>query len=227
MIVGAGICGSEAALACAAKGLDTLLVTTSLDTVYNLLGDGVKLEPREGTVMKAAFDKLAESGFLGNWDMHRYAKQVIETVPEIHFLQSNVSGLIVQDRRVIGVHTWEGVARYAKKVALTVGSFLRPRLTIGTLTEAAGRLSEMAYDDLYDNLLSLGFDFEPIELEAAFEDDSLPYSIDCQVFADHEKEGFRLTRLNDLYAAGVCAFGAISYEDAALQGRDLAGELSS
>lgn len=227
-VVGAGISGSEAAYACASAGLDTLLVTTSLDTVYNLLGDGVTLDPPEGTLMAAIHAELADTrGYVGNWAFHRRAKQRLEQQSTLHLLQSNVSSLQVESDRARGVSTWEGVDRLAAKVALCVGSFLEARLTIGELTEVAGRLSEMAYDDLYQNLLALGFSFEPARLEAKAEGGSLPYVVHCQRFADAEwrRESFELPRLAGLYAAGVCAAGYLGFEDAARQGRALAAQL--
>ena len=228
MIVGGGIAGCEAALGCNAAGLDTLLVTTSLDTVYSLLGDGVKVEPHAGTFMAEVFPDLSDNtGMVANWAMHSAAKQRIEVAPRIHFLQSSISGLIVENGQVIGVDTWEGVARFARCTALCVGSFLKSRLTVGTLTETAGRLSEMSYDDLYENLVALGFQFEALKLEAEFDDESLPYTVDCQVFAVAERDvdTYRLPRLANLYAAGVCFSGFVSYENAALEGRRLAATL--
>ncbi len=225
LIVGAGISGSEAALACADMGLDTLLVTTSLDTVYNLLGKGVALTPPVGTFMAEACASLADTGgWISNWGMHCAAKQRLEQNGRIHLLQSSVSGLIVQNTEVVGVTTWEGVPRYARLTVLCVGSFLQARLTMGRLTEVAGRLSEMAYDDLYLDLAERGFQFEALELRAEAQEDGLPYSVTAKRFADTELEhaSFRLRRYDRLYAAGVCAFGFLSYEQAAQQGRLLA-----
>ena len=224
IIVGAGISGSEAALVAARAGLDVLLVTTSLDTVYNLLGDGVVLQPHEGTLMANLHEKLADArGWVPNWEFHRRAKYTLEHQSGVHLLQSSVSSLLVQEGRVQGVTTWEGVNRLAPRVVLCVGSFLKARLTIGALTEEAGRLSEMAYDDLHDNLTDLGFDLLPLRLEATGEDGSLPYTVHCQRFAPHEwnEQSFRLERLEGLYAAGVCARGFVTYEDAALHGLNL------
>ena len=51
-MVGAGLAGSEAAYAAARSGLATLLVTTSLDTVYNLAVP-TPLAPPAGTLMEA------------------------------------------------------------------------------------------------------------------------------------------------------------------------------
>ncbi|MCA9836628.1 MAG: FAD-dependent oxidoreductase [Trueperaceae bacterium] len=230
IIVGAGITGTEAALSCAKAGLDVLLVTTSLDTIYNLLGDGVVLQPKAGTFMAEAFTRLAdEQGFVRNWSMHRAGKYEVEHTQGIHFLQSSVSSLLVENGCVKGVNTWEGVSRFAKATALCVGSFLKARLSIGELTETAGRLSEMSYDDLFLDLEKQGFVFKELTLEARFEDESLPYTVSCKVFAPDELEpqSFRLKRLEGLYGAGLCASGVLSYEEAALQGQELANSLLS
>ncbi len=224
-IVGAGICGVEAALACAKAGRDVLLVTTILDTCYNLVGEGAVLQAPADTFMAEAVQNLAdEHGFVTTWQLHRAAKYALEHTPGIHFLQSSVSSLIVENNRVTGLNTWEGVPRYANNVALCVGSFLEARLTIGKLTESAGRLSEMSYDDLYLDLLARGFQFETVRLEAKAVKDSLAYTVACKVFAPGEidKVGFSPSKLTHLYAASTCAFGYVTYEVAAQQGRALA-----
>ncbi len=228
LIIGAGITGTECALKLAEAGKDVLLVTTSLDTVYNLLGQGVSLKPHPNTFMAASAKTLAnEQGFVPNWEMHRAAKYAIEHTNGIHFLQSNVSAVISQDNQVTGIETWEGVARYAKQTVMTVGSFLEARLSIGSLKETAGRLSEMSYDDFYNKLVNLGLEFETLELEAKFEDDNLPYLVACKVLKAVDDCSFKVAGFDNLFAAGVCAFGAVTYEDAALQGLQLAEHLLS
>ena len=222
-IVGAGLCGTEAALACARANLDTLLVTTSLDTLYNLYGEGAVLDSELGTLLHNLTAEVAdEKGWVDTWALHRAAKYVLEHTPGLHLLQSSASSLVVENNSVAGITTWEGVPRLAKRTALCVGSFLEARLHIGTLTEKAGRLSEMAYDDLYEDLLRSGFEFEPLQVKATFEDESLPYSVDCKIFSKSERDGFKLPRLAGLYAGGLCASGELSYEEHALQGRQLA-----
>ncbi len=246
IVVGAGIAGSEAALACAREGLDVLLVTTSLDTVYNLAGDGATLTPPPGTLMAELVAEVrAERGaapgtveaeeetevetevWVATSALHRAAKRTLEHHPKLHLLQSSVSSLLVEGGAVRGVATWEGVDRLAPLVALCAGSFLGARLRVGELTEVSGRLSEMAYDDLFENLEALGFVLEPETLTAPSSRGSLPYTVRCSRFAasEWERERFTLPRLSGLYAAGVCAVGEMSYERAAQQGVALAGAL--
>lgn len=228
IVVGAGLAGCEAAYAAAGAGFDTLLVTTGLDTVYTLLGDGAPLAPPPGTLMaELTADLLGADGVVPSWGLHRAAKYALEHRPGIHLLQSSVSSLLVDGGRVRGVATWEGVDRHGARVALCVGSFLEARLHIGRSVEIAGRLSEMAYDDLYRDLLEHGFGFEPLTLEAQGEGGRLPYRVECRVFAAEERapSGGALPRLEGLYAAGVCLDGYLPFELAAARGRALADEL--
>ncbi len=228
IIVGAGISGSELAMRCAKHGLDILLVTTSLDTVYNLLGDGTHLDAPKGSLMADIVEAIGQDGYVANFECHRRAKMLIEEQEGIHALQSSVSSLLIEDNVVKGVSTWEGVDRFSDRVVLCVGSFLRARLQIGiSLSETAGRLSEMAYDDLYEDLQQHGFIFSDLRLQAHSDGKSMPYTVDCNVFAADEwdAESFQLKRVSGLYAAGICAEWYLPYEMAAASGLRLADKL--
>ncbi|MBS3966610.1 MAG: FAD-dependent oxidoreductase [Truepera sp.] len=224
IVVGAGVSGSEAAYACALGGLNTLLISTSLDTVY-MLSDGAVLNPPPGTLMAELHAKLADArGYVGSLAWHRAAKGALERQTGLHLLQANAVALLTEGQAVRGVATWEGVDWLAPRVALCVGSFLQARLTIGSLTEAAGRLSEMAYDDLYLSLQAMGFSFVAERLEVP---GSWPYRVEYQRFAPPQWDpvSFKLQPIAGLYAAGVCAAGYLPFEAAALHGRRLAATL--
>ena len=230
IIVGAGISGSEAALACARAGLSILLVTTSLDTVYNLVGEAAPLVPPPGTLMAelcGVTETRQEARQVATFELHRRAKTALEHHSGLHLLQSSVSGLLAEAGRVVGVSTWEGVDRFAPRVALCAGSFLRARLLVGDLTETSGRLSEMAYDDLYDDLVGRGFAFEEVRLKAPARRGAPPYTVRCRRFAvpEWDADTFALPRMGGLYAAGVCASGYLPYEEAAAQGQRLDEQL--
>ncbi|HEX7039158.1 MAG TPA: FAD-dependent oxidoreductase [Trueperaceae bacterium] len=202
VVVGAGVTGSEAAYAASRAGADVTLVTTSLDTVYSLDEDPAAVEAPPGSLLASALGAGARS----RWDVHRRAKYALEAQPGVHLLQSTASALLVEGGAARGVATWEGVPRRGDRVALCVGTFLRARLSVGEVVEQQGRLSEMAYDDLYEDLAARGFAFEELALEVAGVAGSLPHAVRTVAFAPAEWSAaeLRLTRVDDLYAAGAC-----------------------
>ena len=74
LVVGGGVTGCEAAWALARSGVRTLLVTTSLDTVYNLYGDVAELTPPDGSLMATLSLRRARSAALGPQSSWRAAR---------------------------------------------------------------------------------------------------------------------------------------------------------
>jgi tRNA U34 5-carboxymethylaminomethyl modifying enzyme MnmG/GidA len=221
LIVGAGFAGSEAAYALAKKGLKVGLMTQSLDTVFLPFTPITKPFP-EGSLLA----EVGEEGMKG-WELHSRAKYRLEAQPSIHLYQSSATRLILEDATVVGVETWEGPAKRAPKTVLALGSFLDPKLYIGSLAEEAGRLSEVAYPDLYQHLLELGFAFEARAAETPERDGTPGYRVEYKTFAidEWEPETFRLKRLEGLYGLGLCVLGEGTYAGMAEEGMRLAAVL--
>jgi len=225
-VVGAGLAGSELAYAAARAGLDVLLVTQSLDSVGNLYHSSVEGSFPEATLLETARIQAGANSIKGAdaWALHRAVKFLLEATPGIHLLQSLVVGLEPGLEGVV-LETWEGVPRSAKRAVLAVGSFLRGRVVIGNSEEHAGRLSEVAYDDLYDSLLAQDFDFDALEQAAPTLEGALPYSVRFKVFAAAELEGFKLKRLEGVYALGRCTSGEHTYSSVLVDAHSLLEEL--
>jgi len=226
--VGGGVTGCEAAWRAARSGAEVTLVTTSLDTVYTLDAEPSDLDAPPGSLL----NEVIAQGASSRWDVHRFAKYALEAEAGLHLLQSTASALEVEDGAVFGVQTWEGVPRRASSVALCVGTFLRARLEIGSVVERHGRLSEMAYDDLYEDLSAHGFAFEELELAAGAQAGSLPHVVRSVAFARGEwsEESLELSRLSGLYAAGACVSRAEGPPDIVLcvsEGTRLGEQLAS
>jgi thioredoxin reductase len=225
-VVGAGAAGCEAALRLARAGRDVLLATTSLDTVFaapvervprEALGVGLGAELRERLPARP-------DGTVGSWELHGAAKYRLEATPTLHLLQSSVDALLVEEGVVVGVATWEGVPRRARRVALCVGAFLRARLRVGAATERAGRPGEMAYDELADDLTARGVQW--VEASARGGGDGRPsWTLSFLRFAGEELDGTRLRRLPGLHAAGACVDGPLTYDAAAAAGAALAAAI--
>jgi len=225
-VVGAGLAGSELAYAAARAGLDVLLVTQSLDSVGNLYHATVQGGFPEGTLLETARVQAGANSTHGAdiWALHRAVKFLLEATPGIHLLQSLVVGLEPSPDG-IRLETWEGVPRSAKRVLLAVGSFLMGRLIIGNTEEHAGRLSEVAYDDLYQNLLAQGLEFDTLEQTAPTLEGALPYSVRFKTFKPEELEGFKLRRLESVYALGRCIGGEHTYSSVLMDAHKLLKEL--
>lgn len=221
-IVGAGLAGCELAFHAARAGLDVLLVSQSLDSVGNLFHARVGESFPENTLLERARIQAGEQADV--WALHRAVKFLLEATPGIHLLQSLVVGLERTDA-TLKLETWEGIPRLSQKVVLAVGSFLEGRLEIGDSVEDAGRLSEVAYDDLYLNLLERGFEFESLEQTAPTPGGALPYSVRFKVFAPSELEGFKLNRLEGVFALGRCTPGEHTYSSVLIDAHQLLKEL--
>ncbi|ADH62211.1 glucose-inhibited division protein A [Allomeiothermus silvanus DSM 9946] len=218
LIVGAGFAGAEAAYALARRGVRVGLCTQSLDTVFLPFTPVMPPFP-EGTL-------LAEVGFAGakGWEIHARAKYKLEAEPNLHLFQSSATRLLLEGGRVGGVETWEGPQRRAGRVVLAVGSFIDPKLAIGKVVEAAGRLSEAAYPDLYQDLLAHGFRFVERKAEVPPLEGTPGYSVTFKVLApeEWEVETFRLARLEGLYGLGLCVLGEGTYARMCEEGLRLA-----
>ena len=229
IVVGAGLTGSEAAWGLARAGVPTLLVTTSLDTIATLPGDGWRFAPPPQGLLATVANEAGGPDAWSARGLHRAVKRELEREAALHVLQSTVTELQSDGAgRVVGVATWEGVARSAPLVALCVGSFLRARLRMGRSVEVAGRLSEFADDDLYEDLRARGRRFELRRLALPGDPFQPGYEVEHQVLAADEVAADGAVRgLPGLFAYGVCAGAAADMATSARLGVEAAGWLAS
>jgi tRNA U34 5-carboxymethylaminomethyl modifying enzyme MnmG/GidA len=211
----------------ARAGHDVLLVTTSLDTVFAATGERASVTGPPSSLLNEIAPELevAADGTAGAWELHGAAKYRIEAEPRVHLLQSSVDALIVEDARVVGVETWEGVPRRARAVALCVGPFLRARLRLGGHEEHAGRPGEMAYDDLADDLDRHGL-LTTSARYAGGGEGRPRWTVRFERLADGQVDDHRVRGLGGLYAAGICRSGPTDYAAAARDGAALAARIT-
>ncbi|MFC3831763.1 MULTISPECIES: FAD-dependent oxidoreductase [Deinococcus] len=225
-VVGAGLAGTELAWRLAHGGQDVLLVSQALDhlgTLYQPTTAGVDFP--EGSVFAQVQAQVAPD--TDGWTFHRHLKAEIEATSGIHLLQSTVTALDEDDDQVV-LSTWEGPMLHARRVVLAVGAFLKGRLLIGDGLEEAGRLSEVAYDFLADDLASSGIWLIGAERTAAAVDGAPAYDVRFLTPAPSELDGFRVPRLNRVRMVGQCTPGEHTYAsvltDAARLAADLLGD---
>lgn len=186
IVVGAGHAGSEAALAAARMGNQTLLITISLEMVAFMPCNPSLGGPAKGVVVREIdalggemgknIDKTyiqmrmlntgkgpAVRALRAQADKHAYHRQMkwtLEKEPNLTLRQGVVDDLIVEDQTVKGVITNTGAHYRAKTVVLTTGTAARGKIIIGELQYQSGPNNSKAAVKLSECLERLGFDLE-------------------------------------------------------------------
>lgn len=182
IVVGAGHAGCEAALAAARMGCKTLLTTISLDNVAMMPcnpaigGPGkshlVKEIDALGGEMGIAADKTAIQMRMLNRGKgpavyslraqsdkgayHRYMKQVVENTENLDLRQMQVTDILVENGRCVGITTELHEEYRAKAVILCTGTYLESMIIIGDVMYSGGPNGMRPSHGLSDNLKKHG-----------------------------------------------------------------------
>ncbi|EPL3173661.1 tRNA uridine-5-carboxymethylaminomethyl(34) synthesis enzyme MnmG [Serratia marcescens] len=168
IIIGGGHAGTEAAMAAARMGRQTLLLTHNIDTLGQMscnpaiggIGKGhlVKEIDALGGLMATAIDHAGIQFRILNASkgpavratraqadrvLYRQAiRTALENQPNLMIFQQPVEDLIVENDRVVGAVTQMGLKFRAKAVVLTVGTFLDGKIHIGLENYSGGRAGD-------------------------------------------------------------------------------------
>ena len=183
IVVGAGHAGNEAAAAAANLGSRTLLITMNMNTIGQMScnpavggiakGQIVREIDALGGQMGIVTDRSAIQFRMLNrskgpamWsprsqsDRKRFIEEwvhVLTSTPNLNIWQDAVISLIINGKRVVGVHTLLGADFYAGAVVLTNGTFLNGLMHFGPVKLNGGRIAEPASYGLTEQLASFGF----------------------------------------------------------------------
>jgi len=183
IVVGGGHAGTEAALAAARRGANTLLLTHSVESLGQMscnpaiggIGKGhlVREIDALGGVMAQAIDRAgiqfrrlnarkgpAVRATRAQADRALYKsaiRSILENQPNLKIFQQAVDDLIIENNRVVGVQTQMGLSFTAKAVVLTVGTFLAGKIHVGLNSHEGGRAGDPPSNTLAKRLRELPF----------------------------------------------------------------------
>ncbi|TAK43462.1 MAG: tRNA uridine-5-carboxymethylaminomethyl(34) synthesis enzyme MnmG [Betaproteobacteria bacterium] len=181
IVVGGGHAGTEAALACARMGVQTLLITHSIETLGQMscnpsiggIGKGhlVKEVDALGGAMAIATDEAgiqfrilnsskgpAVRATRAQADRALYRQAIrrrLERQKNLVIFQQPVEDLLLAGGRVAGVRTQLGIEFQGGIVVLTAGTFLAGRIHVGLENYRAGRAGDPASVALAERLRDL------------------------------------------------------------------------
>lgn len=182
IVVGAGHAGCEAAVASARMGARTCIITMDMNKIAQMscnpaIGGIAKgqivreidaLGGYTGLVTDASaiqFRMLNRSKGPAMWspraqcDRMRFIQEwrkVLENTENLHIWQDEVTEIIVENGRIIGVETIWGARFMAGAVVITAGTFLRGLMHVGKKQVPGGRCSEPASAFLTESITKFG-----------------------------------------------------------------------
>ena len=186
IVVGAGHAGSEAVAAAANLGSKVLLITMDLNKIANMSCNPAMGGVAKGQILReidalggysaivtdrtmiqfrmlnlskgpAMWSPRAQSDrllFSAEW------RNMLEKTPNVDFWQDKVTGLIIEDGKLLGVKTEMNQKIYSQAVVLTNGTFLNGKMYIGQTVLGGGRMGETDSKGITEQLVELGFEAE-------------------------------------------------------------------
>ena len=184
IVVGAGHAGCEAAVGAANLGGKVLLITMNMQTIAQMSCNPAMGGVAKGQIVREIDALGGYSGIVTDHTMIQFRllnrskgpamwspraqsdrmafalkwREMLEAHPNIDFWQDMVNGIIVKDKRVLGVYSQIGGEIKSKSVILTNGTFLNGIIHIGEKQFGGGRIHEVSSNGITAQLQELGFE---------------------------------------------------------------------
>ena len=189
IVVGAGHAGCEAAYASAKMGAKTLLITMNLDTIAkascnpSIGGVGKGHIVREIDALGGIMGKMADrTGIhfkmlnaskgpsvrspraqIDKWQYSYEMKIFLENVENLEIKQFTAEKIILENNKIVGVSTLEGVDFLGLSVVISAGTFMKGLMHIGKNDFPGGRGGEKASNSLSDSLKTHGIELKRLK----------------------------------------------------------------
>lgn len=181
-VVGAGHAGVEAALAAARLGCKTVMFTISLDQIANMpcnpsIGGTAKghlvreIDALGGEMGKAADSCFIQSRMLNRgkgpavhslrvqadrMKYHEYMKNVCEKQRNLYVKQAEISEIIVENNKLVGIKTSLGAEYSVKAAIIATGTYLKGKIHIGEFSYESGPDAALPSKYLSESLIKNG-----------------------------------------------------------------------
>ena len=182
VVVGAGHAGYEAALAAARLGFETVMFTVSVDSIAlmpcnpNIGGSSKGHLVREVDALGGEMGKNIDKTFIqskmlnkskgpavhslrAQADKQAYSNEMRKTLENQDHLtirQGEVTRLLTEENRIIGVELYSGAVYHCRAVILCTGTYLKSRCIYGDVSDYTGPNGLQAANYLTDSLKELG-----------------------------------------------------------------------
>ena len=189
IVIGGGHAGTEAALVSARMGVNTLLLTQSIETLGQMScnpaigGIGKSHLVREIDALDGAMARASDRAGIqfrilnarkgpavratrvqADRTLYRSAiREILESQENLSLFQQSVTDLLMQGDRVIGVETQMGLRFNAECVVLATGTFLGGKIHIGLENYGGGRAGDAPSIALADRLREMPFKVERLK----------------------------------------------------------------
>ena len=186
VVVGAGHAGCEAALASARMGLSTIIFTVSVESIAlmpcnpNIGGSSKGHLVREIDALGGEMGKNIDKTFIQSKMLNqskgpavhslraqadkaeysRSMRRVLENTDHLEIKQAEVTEILVEDGKLIGVKTYSGAVYHCKACVLCTGTYLKARCIYGDVSNATGPNGLQAANHLTDSLKAHGIEMQ-------------------------------------------------------------------
>ncbi|MDB2650271.1 tRNA uridine-5-carboxymethylaminomethyl(34) synthesis enzyme MnmG, partial [Porticoccaceae bacterium] len=189
IVVGGGHAGTEACLAAARMGCNTLLLTHNIETLGQMScnpaigGLGKSHLVKEVDALGGAMAQATDLGGIqfrvlnarkgpavratraqADRILYKAAiRDILENQPNLSIFQQAVDDLIIEGDKVVGVKTQMGLNFYGASVVITAGTFLAGKVHVGLENYAAGRAGDPPAEQLAERFRALPFRVERLK----------------------------------------------------------------
>ncbi len=184
IVVGAGHAGAEAAAAAANLGSRVLLITMNMNAIAHMSCNPAMGGIAKGQIVREIDALGGYSGLVTDKTMIQFRmlnkskgpamwspraqsdrmlfsaewRRMLENTKNLDFWQDTVVGLLMDEKKLLGVRTAMGQEILSTSVILTNGTFLNGIIHIGQKSFGGGRMGENASEGITEQLEGLGFE---------------------------------------------------------------------